>query len=269
MELSYLHSFNQLLNKDETNSKPSKRGWIKDVSFENVINILRLENKTYFLEIKGQNVLSYIWLMDGEIFSADVPGKLKKADSLYHMLSFKKVDISFWELNFKDKIKKDVDIPILNLVFKAIRRKDEQNMDIGEKTHNKTDQKSNVPIEDVALQALQENLWPKKDQTHIESYIKDVLVKLKRYSEQAQKFGKIIDSMITDINGNLTIASDNSNGISVELKLLIATVLETVNLSAQIYDIQNDDYICLLDSKSSILISPIDTDQFLIVIFEN
>jgi hypothetical protein len=88
MKLSYLHSFNQLLNKDETNSKSSKKGWIKGVSFENVLKILRFENKTYLLEVKDQNVLNYIWLTDGEIFSADIPGKLKKVDSLYHMLSF-------------------------------------------------------------------------------------------------------------------------------------------------------------------------------------
>jgi hypothetical protein len=269
MELSYLHSFNQLLNKDETNSKSSKRGWIKDVSVENVINILRLENKTYLLEVKDNNVLNYIWLVDGEIFSADVPGKLKKADSLYHMLSSKKVDMSFWEINFKDKIKKDIDIPILNLVLKSIKKKDEQNLDTKDKIHSKDEQRSNALMEDEAIQALQEDLSPKNDQDNIQSYIENVLAKLKRYNEQARKFGKIVDSMITDASGNIIITSNNSNEISVDLKLLITTVLETVKISVPIYNLRSDDYISLLDSKSSMLISPIDTSQFLIVIFEN
>jgi hypothetical protein len=269
MELSYLHSFNQLLNKDETNPKSSKKGWIKDVSFENVLKILRRENKTYLLEVKDQNVLNYIWLTDGEIFSADIPGKLKKVDSLYHMLSFKKIDMSFWEINFKNKIKKDIDIPILNLVLTAIKRKDGQNMDIEDKTDNKTEQKSNVLIEDEAVQTLQESLSPDKDQSKIQSYIESVFVKLKRYSKNAQKFGKIIDSLITDTDGNIIIAPKNSNEISTDLKVLITTTLEMVTLSSKIYKIQDDDYICLLDSKSSMLLSPIDTDQFLIVMFEN
>jgi hypothetical protein len=114
-----------------------------------------------------------------------------------------------------------------------------------------------------------ENSSDNKDQYDIEFLTENVSAKLKHICGQDQKFSKIIDSMVTDSNGNIIIASNDANQMSLDPTILMPAVLEMVNISAKTYDMEDNDYICKLDSKSSMLISPIDYDRFFIVRFIN
>lgn len=236
--------------------KKQKGGWIKDVSLEIFLQILGSEKRTCVLEVKGQHVSGNIWLSEGELYSATAPDNLKGEDALFHMLAADKVDITFYEdeNNYKEKIEKTIDCSLIKLILEAARRKNDQNLSNGELSYREIEQAR--PQQKAELDTIQ---------IHFEN----VKCKLKRYCKNSFKFGKIIDSMITDINGNILKASNNSIGKSEIFKSLITAVLEIANLSSQTYNISSDDYICLIDSNSSLLVSPIDTNQFFIVVFEN
>ena len=251
MEVLGRHTYDQFLSKERPYIETSKGGWVKDVSLGTLIQILCFENHTCLIEVKSRNVSGRIWILNGKIYSADVPGRVKGEDALYHLLSLERVDISFWEINDKDMVERDIHASPTTIVLEASRRKAKL-----EGTRSKNE-------------AVKGNSSQKKDQPDIKFLVEKVRAKLKSYNERAPKFKKIIDSMISDSQGNIIIGSDTSGGISVALKSIISVILGMTHLSAKIYNIKNDDYICLLDSEISMLISPIDRDQFLIIIFNN
>jgi hypothetical protein len=252
MEVPSSQTYDQFLSKERPYIETSKGGWVKDVSLGTLIQILCFENHTCLVEVRSQDVSGRIWILDGKIYSADVPGRVKGEDALYYLLSFERVDISFWEIDDKGLVERDIHATPTTIILEAARRK--------EKLEGSTRSKD---------EAVNGNSSQKKEQHNIKFLVEKVRTKLKNYNERAPRFKKIIDSMISDSQGNIIVGSNNSGGISVALKSIISVVLGMTHLSSKIYDIKNDDYICMLDSRVSMLISPIDRDQFLIIIFNN
>lgn len=255
MEAFHLDSFGRRLKKNKQIPKKQKGGWIKNVSLGNLLQILGSEKKTCLIEVKGQHVSGNIWLSEGELHSATAPEHLKGEDALFHMLAAEKVDLAFYENNFnKDKIKKNIDCSLIKLIIEASRRKNNRNLNRGKPNY--------IEIEHIRPQQ-------KTERDNIQIHVENAQCKLTRYCKNGCKSGKIIDAMITDLNGNILKASNNSIGKSETFKQLFTAALEIANLSVQAYNICCDDYICLIDSNRSILVSPIDINQFLIVVFEN
>lgn len=254
MEVFHLDSFGLRSENNEQIPKKQKGGWIKDVYLENFLQILGSEKKTCLVKVKGQRVSGNIWLSEGELYSATAPENLKGEDALFHMLSAKKVNITYYEDNFQDKIEKNIDCSLIKLIIEATRRKNDQNLNNGKLNYRE--------IEQIRPQQ-------KTKRDNIQIHVENAQCKLKRYCKTGCKSGKIIDSMITDLNGDILKASNNSIGKSETFKSLITAVLEIANLSVQTYHIRSDDYIFLIDSNRSILVSPIDINQFLIIVFEN
>lgn len=226
---------------------------IRKVCLVILVQMLCQEKKSYVIEVKGKDIFGTICLADGEIYSATVPGSLEGRDALLQMLIFDQVDATVWAVDFSTQLKKNIAEPAATLLTEAVR-----------KTNSQT-------IADAALiRKAREQIRSAQiiDQNVLQAQLENIQTKITRYCKHEKKTGKIINAMITDSSGNLLLVSNPAADISENLTHLIAAALEMINLSLIIYDICPVDHICQLDSRYSILLSPVGTEQFLVVIFD-
>jgi len=99
-------------------------GTLKGISVSSFLQLIQMEEKTCFLEITSNgDKKGYFYFKDGVLYDA-VCGGLKGEEAAFRLLALDKASIRLKNLS-DDKIVRQINMSLMNLIMESLRRKDE------------------------------------------------------------------------------------------------------------------------------------------------
>ncbi len=130
--------------KDKIKNYFSDREEVEFVQFDSinlltVLQIINIEKKSLVVDITCSNNKGYIFMLEGEILHSEYL-ELEGENALMELVYLKASDISLLKLG--DKIvKKTINVPFDELIFKILKNIDERQRDIQKKSYNAKEEK--------------------------------------------------------------------------------------------------------------------------------
>ena len=101
-------------------------GQIRGVTLEAFLQMVNNEGKTCTLKISSLDGVGYIYILNGELISAEV-GVLKNENAVFQMLSWDNAGIEIKDVCRKRK--KEIDQPLMTILMEGLRIRDEKELE--------------------------------------------------------------------------------------------------------------------------------------------
>ncbi len=99
------------------------------ITLPSFMQLMEMEGKTCTLTVKSGNEVGQLYFQKGELYSAETD-KLKNQEAAFQMLTWNNTVIDVENINRKKK--KEIDIPLMNILMEGLKLKDEADQKIPE-----------------------------------------------------------------------------------------------------------------------------------------